>query len=163
MKSRTHFILVLIVCAWLGTATPLVLATESAMMHASGAFDVKINPQKPDNPEAEAANLSRLSFDKHFHGGLESTSKGEMLATGNGERSGAYVAIEKVSGSLHGRKGSFVLVHRAVMNDGAPQEWSVVVVPDSGTEQLAGLEGAMKITISDGKHYYDFQYTLPEP
>jgi hypothetical protein len=163
MKPRTRFAFALIAGTWLSAATmPTFAATESAMMHASGTFDVKINPQKTDNPEAQAANLSRLSIDKTFHGALESTSKGEMLATGDGVHSGAYVAIEKITGSLQGRKGSFVLVHRAVMKDGVPADWSVTVVPDSGTEQLAGLEGSMKITITDGQHYYGFQYTLPE-
>ncbi|HEY0661877.1 MAG TPA: DUF3224 domain-containing protein [Lysobacter sp.] len=162
MKISARFAIALIASTWLSAATTSTFAaTESAMMHASGTFDVRINPQKTDNPEAQAANLSRLSIDKQFHGALESTSQGEMLATGDGEHSGAYVAIEKVTGSLQGRKGSFVLVHRAVMKGGVPGDWSVTVVPDSGTGQLAGLDGSMKITITDGQHFYDFQYTLP--
>lgn len=86
-----------------------------------------------------------------------------MLASGDAGQSGAYVAIEKVTGSLHDRRGSFVLVHSAVMNRGVPESWAVAVVPDSGTEQLAGLSGTMKITIENGKHFYDLSYTLPEP
>ncbi len=136
-------------------------STEPAAMHATGHFDVKVAPQTPDNPQARASGLARLSLDKQFHGDLDATSQGEMLAAGDGTTSGAYVALEKVSGRLHGRSGTFVLVHRALMVDGVPQEWTVVVVPGSGTGDLAGLAGAMTITIAGGKHGYDLSYTLP--
>jgi hypothetical protein len=95
-------------------------------MHATRHFDVKVQPQTADNPHAAASGLGRLSLDKQFHGDLDATGQGEMLGTGDGS-SGAYVALEKVSGTLHGRSGSFVLVHRALMVDGAPQEWTVAV------------------------------------
>lgn len=131
-------------------------------MHVSGTFDVKLEPQKNDNPQAEAAGLARLSLEKQYHGALEATGNGEMLASGDGQESGAYVAIESITGSLQGKSGRFVLVHSAVMRHGVPENWSVAVVPDSGTEQLEGLSGTMKITIDEGKHYYDFEYTLPE-
>lgn len=164
MKSRTTIVIGFIAGVWLtaAIAAPLFKPQESLIMHASGSFDVKIEPQKADNPQAQAANLSRMSLDKQFHGTLAATSKGEMLAIGDGRQSGAYVAIEKVTGSLQGRSGSFALVHSAVMKQGVPENWSVAVVPDSGTEALAGLSGTMKITINDGKHLYDFHYTLPE-
>lgn len=131
-------------------------------MHAEGTFDVQVTPQAADNPEAEASGLARLSLNKRFHGQLEATGMGEMLASGDGSQSGAYVAIEKVSGSLQGLRGTFVLVHRALMVEGTPQEWSVAVVPDSGSGQLQGLAGSMRITIAGGRHFYDFTYTLPE-
>jgi hypothetical protein len=131
-------------------------------MDASGSFDVKLEQQKIDNPQAQAAGIGRLSLDKQYHGTLAAVGKGEMLATGDGQQSGAYVAIERVTGTLQGRSGSFALVHHAVMKRGVPESWSVTVVPDSGTEQLAGLSGTMKITIDGGKHLYDFHYTLPE-
>ncbi len=161
VKSRVYIALGFVTAVWLSAAAA-PRSKEPAIMHANGAFDVKVKPQKTDNPEALAAGVSRLSLDKRFHGALEATSKGEMLATGDGEQSGAYVAIEKVTGSLQGRPGSFVLVHSAVMRQGVPENWSVTVVPDSGTEQLAGLSGTMQITITDGKHFYDFRYRLPE-
>ena len=85
-----------------------------------------------------------------------------MLATGDSQQSGAYVAIERVTGTLQGRSGSFALVHSAAMKRGVPENWSVAVVPDSGTEQLIGLSGTLKITIDGGKHLYDFHFTLPE-
>ncbi len=129
--------------------------------HASGTFEVKVNPQKPDNPEAEAANLGRMSLDKKFSGDLEATSKGEMLAAMSEVKGSAgYVAMERVSGTLGGRSGTFVLQHRGTMTRGLPQ-LSVTVVPDSGTGDLAGLSGSMTIKIEDGKHFYDFEYELP--
>lgn len=144
------------------SATAAPQPQEPVIMHANGTFDVKVVPQKPDNPQAQAAGLGRLSIDKRFHGALEATGQGEMLTAGDGEHSGAYVAIEKVTGSLQGREGSFVLLHSAVMNRGVPENWSITVMPDSGTEQLAGLGGTMQITITEGKHFYDFRYALPE-
>jgi hypothetical protein len=130
-------------------------------MHANGTFDVKITPQQADNPDAQAANVSRLSFDKQYHGTLEAASHGEMLAFGDAAQSGAYVALEKVSGTLDGREGSFALVHRAVMRSGVPEGWSVTVVPDSGTGELAGLEGSMTIIIAEGSHAYELSYSRP--
>ncbi|MET0497829.1 MAG: DUF3224 domain-containing protein [Steroidobacteraceae bacterium] len=132
-------------------------------MNASGHFDVKLEPQKADNPHAQAANLLRMSIYKQFSGAIEGTSNGEMLATRDAQDSGAYVAIEKITGSLLGRRGSFVLRHSGEMSRGVVQNWLVAVVPDSGTEQLQGLTGTMKIAVDEGRHSYDFTYTLPEP
>jgi hypothetical protein len=128
--------------------------------HASGAFEVKLTPQAPDD-KTEDANLGRMTIEKQFHGDLEGTSKGQMLTAGTGAKgsSGGYVAIEKVSGTLHGRSGSFVLQHGGTMTRGVPQ-LLITVVPDSGTGQLAGLAGTMTIKIADGKHSYEFEYTL---
>jgi hypothetical protein len=104
-----------------------------------------------------------MTIDKQFHGDLEATSKGQMLAAGSGGKgsSGGYVALEKVTGTLHGRSGAFVLQHSGTMTRGTPQ-LTITVVPDSGTDQLAGLAGKMNIIIADGKHSYEFDYTLPE-
>ena len=133
----------------------------NTMNHATGTFEVKTNPQKPDNKEAESANIGRMSLDKRFQGDLEATSKGEMLFCGTAvEGSGGYVAIERVSGTLRGRSGTFVLQHIGTMTGGVPQ-LNVSVLPDSGTSQLAGLTGAMTIKIENGKHFYEFEYTLP--
>ncbi len=123
--------------------------------HANGTFEVKLLPQ----PTEEKA-LSRMSIDKQFHGDLEATSKGEMLAAMTSVKGSAgYVAMERVSGSLHGRTGTFVLQHSGTMTRGTPQQ-SVTVVPDSGTDQLVGLTGKMTILIADGKHAYQFEYEL---
>ena len=128
---------------------------------ASGTFEVKINPLVPYN-NAEDSNAGRMSIDKQFQGDLKATSKGEMLtASTNMKGSAGYVAIERVTGTLQGRNGSFVLQHSGTMMRGAPQ-MIVTVVPDSGTGQLIGLAGKMTIHIADGKHSYDFEYTLVE-
>jgi hypothetical protein len=132
------------------------------MPQVTGPFEVKILPQKPDNPPAEAAKLGRMSIDKQFQGALEAISNGEMLAVMNEAKgSGGYVALERVTGTLDGRSGSFVLQHRGTMTRGA-QQLSVAVVPDSGTGGLEGLTGTMNIRIDGGKHFYDLEYTLSE-
>lgn len=126
---------------------------------ATGPFDVKLAPQ-PLSEIATPANLGRLSIDKQFHGDLAATSVGEMLsAMGTVEGSAGYVAIERVTGTLHGRDGSFVLQHSATMNRGTP-ELIIQVVPDTGTDQLAGLSGLMKIINENGQHSYVFEYAL---
>lgn len=127
---------------------------------ASGAFDVKMTPQAAS--EDDDSNLGRMTLDKQFHGDLEATGKGQMLAAMTEvQGSAGYVAMERVSGTLGGRKGTFVLQHSGTMNRGEPQ-LSITVVPDSGTGQLVGLSGKMSINIAEGKHSYDFEYTLPE-
>lgn len=129
-------------------------------VRALGSFDVKLKPLAED--KTAGSNLGRMSIDKQFHGDLEGTSRGEMLtALTSIEGSAGYVAIERVSGTLKGRSGTFVLQHHGLMTRGA-QQLTVTVVPDSGTGQLAGLAGTMKITIAGGQHSYDFEYTLPD-
>jgi hypothetical protein len=129
--------------------------------HASGPFEVKLNPQVPDG-KFEDATTGRMTIDKQFHGDLEATSKGQMLtAMTDVKGSAGYVAIERVTGTLHGRSGTFALQHAGTMNRGVAQ-LSVTVVPDSGSGQLVGLAGKMTINIVEGKHSYDFEYTLPE-
>ncbi len=130
----------------------------SAQTRATGTFDVKVTPQ-PMADDAGGA-LARMSLDKQFHGDLEAVSKGEMLSAMTPVKgSAAYVAIERVEGTLNGRKGAFVLQHSGLMTRGAPQ-LTVAVVPDSGTDQLVGLTGTMKIIIENGKHSYEFEYAL---
>jgi Protein of unknown function (DUF3224) len=129
--------------------------------HATGTFEVKAEPQPPED-KAGGAALGRMFLDKQFHGDLEATSKGTMLAAGTAVKGSAgYVAIELVTGTLHGHTGTFVLQHTGTMTRGVPQ-LSITVVPDSGTGQLVGLTGKMTIIIADGKHSYDFEYTLVE-
>lgn len=138
-------------------ATP----SESLMTHrAAGTFEVKLAPL-PTYETAEGAMLGRMSIDKEFRGDLVGTSRGEMLSAFTGVKGSAgYVAIERVSGTLQGRSGTFILQHSGTMTRGAP-ELVVTVVPDSGTGALAGLAGSMRIDVSDGKHTYTFEYTLP--
>lgn len=141
-------------------AKPTAVAPEDkegpVTMHATGSFEVKLTPQPSEPP------LGRMTLDKQFHGGLEGASKGEMLTAGSGAKgsSGGYVALESFTGTLDGRKGGFVLQHSGTMSAGSPQ-LSITVVPGSGTGELTGLAGTMDITMSGGKHSYDFAYTLP--
>lgn len=129
-------------------------------MHATGPFEVTLTPQPPDD-YADGASLARLTIDKQFHGDLEATSRGQMLsAMGGVKGSAGYVAIERVTGTLGGRRGTFVLQHDGMMNRGAPT-LIVTVVPDSGTDELTGLAGTMTIDITAGKHSYTLEYTLP--
>ena len=144
-------------------AAPPTKPQENAHVtqHVTGPFEVKMTPQKPDSEVAEAAKISRMSGDKQFHGDLEATSKVEMLAVQTEVKgSAAYVAMERVTGTLKGRKGSFALQHTGIMNRGVPS-LVITVVPDSGTDELKGLSGKMSIIIAgDGKHSYDFEFTL---
>ena len=128
-------------------------------MTAAGSFEVKLTPQPP----GEDLVLGRLALNKEFHGDLEATSKGQMLAFSSSVKGSAgYVAIEQVTGRLLGKQGSFVLQHNGIMTRGDGQ-LSVTVVPDSGTDNLVGLSGSMRIDIADGKHSYVFDYTLSDP
>jgi len=131
------------------------------MSRATGPFEVKVIPQddKSDDPL-----LTRMTLDKTYHGDLEATAKGQMLAAGTAVKgSGAYVAIEKITGALQGRGGTFILQHMGTMAQNVPQ-LAITVVPDSGTGDLTGLSGKMTILIApDGKHSYDFEYMLTAP
>ena len=130
---------------------------ETAAVKADGTFDVKLTAQ--DDKTGEPL-LGRMSIDKQFRGDLEGTSQGQMLtAMTDVKGSAGYVAIEKVAGTLHGRSGTFALQHSGTMDRGA-QSLTISVVPDSGTGQLIGLSGTMKIIIADGKHSCEFDYTL---
>ncbi len=128
---------------------------------ATGPFDVKLAPESLSTVAA-ATGLGRMSLDKTFHGELAATSQGEMLsAMGGVKGSAGYVAMERVTGTLHGRRGSFVLQHTGVMDRGAPS-LVVNVVPDSGTDELTGLTGTMSIHVDGKAHSYVFDFTLPE-
>jgi hypothetical protein len=157
MKSLLFLALVIAVCA--AAQTPN--RKDSPMSHrAAGSFDVKVAPLEPYNKDDKA--LGRYSLDKQFHGDIDGTSKGEMLAFGTGApgSSGGAVAIEKVTGKLGGKSGSFVLAHRGTMDAGKPT-YSIIVVPGSGTGELTGISGTMDILNEAGKHSYVFEYTLP--
>lgn len=127
--------------------------------HASGTFVVKMAMQ----PAAEEQqSIGRFSLEKQFDGDLSGTSRGQMLAVNTVvEGSAGYVAMEQISGTLHGRTGTFALQHNGIMTRGVPQ-LSVTVVPDSGTGELSGLSGKLDIKIAEGKHFYEFDYTLAQ-
>jgi Protein of unknown function (DUF3224) len=127
-------------------------------MVIKGNFDVKMTPVSEDT--ADGVPLGRFLLDKQYRGDLAASSKGEMLTAGSiATGSAGYVAIERVTGNLQGRQGSFALQHTGTMNRGAPS-LSINVVPHSGTAELTGLAGTMSIIIADGKHFYEFDYSI---
>lgn len=142
-------------------AVVLTLAPQEASVshQASGTFNVSITPVAP--AEGAASDIpGRMTLAKTFHGGLTATGEGEMLGAMGPNQSGAYVAMERVRGALDGRAGTFMLVHRGIMDRGA-QELSITVVPGSGTGELEGLTGVFHLTIEGGEHRYVLDYTLP--
>ena len=143
-----------------GAPDPPIIEREAILTtHATGTFDVKLNPL-PTSDSTEGTPLGRFSLEKVWHGDLEGTSRGEMLTGGTGVKGSAgYVAIERVSATLGGRHGTFILQHSGTMTRGAPK-LLITVVPDSGTDELTGITGTLMITIADGKHSYDYEYTL---
>ena len=172
MKSRAAIGIIAAICFLLGLSFSTRAQTGSEVpnpapkgaampSHATGTFEVKLTPQG-EGDKAERSTLGRMLIAKQIHGDLDGTSKGEMLTAGTDVKNSAgYVAIERITGTLQGRPGSFVLQHSGTLTRGAPLQ-SITVVPDSGTGQLAGITGKMTITIAEGKHSYDFEYTLPE-
>lgn len=130
-------------------------------MRARGDFEVKLAALQPYNADPDA-QFARMSLDKIFRGDLQAVSKGEMLSAGSPQNGSAgYVAIERVTGTLHGRKGSFSFQHHATMHRGVHQ-LEVIVVPGSGAGDLRGLSGTLAIVVADGKHSYDFEYELDD-
>jgi hypothetical protein len=131
------------------------------MPHIEGPFNVTLSPQPVH--EAAEGQFGRMALDKQFHGELQASSRGEMLAAMTQTKGSAgYVALEKVEGTLAGRSGSFLMVHRGLMDRGRA-DLSVTVVPDSGTGELVGLSGRMSIDVREGgAHFYLFDYELPE-
>lgn len=162
-----NIILVLLCSLVINTATlsvqtqtqPKAKQEKSMINRASGTFEVKLNPQD----EGPDAPVGRMTIDKQFQGDLVGTSKGQMIMASSSsvKNSAGYVAIEKVTGTLKGRRGSFYLQHTGTMTRGVG-DLTITVIPDSGTDELTGLRGKMNIIIADGKHSYEFEYELGE-
>jgi hypothetical protein len=128
-------------------------------MNVKGTFEITMKPEPPYDV-VEGVSLGRVAIEKHFSGGLAARSEVQMIAARTPvEGSAGYVAVERVTGTLDGRRGTFVLLHRGVMTQGA-RSLSVTVVPDSGTGELAGLSGGMDIQIVDGQHFYDLSFEI---
>lgn len=158
--------------AWLGQllwivsllVSNIAMAEEPSPMTqiARGTFTVKLQPAA-DADNLDGVSLGRMTLDKVFEGDLVGSGAGTMLTSQNaGTGAAVYVAIERVVGTLGGRKGSFVFQHRGTMTRDS-RELSIGVVPDSGTGDLVGLSGVFTLTIKDGVHAYEFEYTLPDP
>lgn len=159
MLKRSLAKLALLLLVAVAAAQTQPAQKQSMTNHAAGPFDVRITAQddKPAEPQ-----LNRMTLDKQYRGDMQGTGKGQMLtASTEVKGSGAYVAIERFTGTLKGLSGTFVLQHSGTMVQNAPH-LSINVVPDSGTEDLKGITGKMTINIAaDGSHTYDFEYTLP--
>lgn len=129
--------------------------------HAAGAFDVTVTPLPAEDGIGDES-IGRMALSKRFHGDLQASALGQMLATRTATPgSAAYVALDRVTGSLHGRSGSFSLQHSGTMDRGAPT-LDIMVVPDSGTGELSGISGRLRIRIDEGRHFYELDYELPE-
>lgn len=126
-----------------------------------GPFSVLMAPQSQLG-ETEGVSVKRLSLSKQYDGPLSASGEGEMLAaTTPVKGSAGYIAVERVSGTLDGKRGSFVLQHSGIMGHGK-QALAIEVVPDSGTGELKGLSGSLNIVVDDGQHFYEFEYSLPQ-
>lgn len=133
---------------------------KAMTLQATGPFDVKIIPQ-PADPDAAGEIIGRLLLDKKYHGALDAIGKGQMLGVRTPvEGSGGYVAMEQVTGTLDGRRGSFIVQHTGTMQGGT-SKMILTIVPDSGTGELTGITGNIEIIIENGKHIYKFDYQLP--
>jgi hypothetical protein len=131
------------------------------MKRATGSFEVTLQPL-PNTEVSTDPLFGRLLLTKKFSGDLVATARGQMLSAMTAVKGSAgYVAVDHVTGELDGRKGAFVLQHSGAMNRGVAS-LSIMVVPDSGTGELAGLSGTLSINVIDGKHFYDFIYSIPE-
>lgn len=129
-------------------------------MHARGTFEVQIAPM-PVDAYTDAATLGRMTIDKQFRGDMVGTGKGQMLTgMGSAKGSAAYSAIERFTGKVAGKRGSFVMQHTGVMTRGE-QSLLITIVPDSGTDELAGITGTLKIIVDGKQHSYEFEYALP--
>jgi hypothetical protein len=138
----------------------IIITSQRGIIHmrASGTFQVKLQPQPDDH--LQPLSINRLSIDKQFHGDLQAHSQGQMLSVISPvDGSAGYVAIERVTGTLAGRSGVFALQHYGVSDRGGGQ-LQITVVPDSATGDLTGLTGTMNIAITDGQHFYEFDYTF---
>lgn len=133
-------------------------STTADQTVAHGTFEVQLKPMTDEGGEA---NLGRMTLDKQFSGDLVGTSKGQMLTAMTATQGSAgYVAVEKVTATLNGKKGSFILQHNATMTRGEPA-MNIIVVPDSGTDDFTGMTGHCIIKIEGGKHFYELHYHLP--
>ena len=163
MSTFQRFAAIVIACAVTGASAAAVTTQKDGKMtttRAKGEFDVKLTPQ-PSDDKSPGAPMGRMTIDKVFRGDLAGTSKGEMLTAmaPTVKNSGVYVAVERVTGTLNGRTGSFALHHTGIMDRGN-QNLTITVVPDSGTDGLVGITGKMNIIIEGSKHFYELEYSL---
>jgi hypothetical protein len=155
LRHRLRLFLLTLTLFFVTNPTLAQTPTASPMTAAKGTFEVKMIPLS----DRAAPGIMTMSIDKEIHGDLEATTKGEMLSAGDPQKGAAgYVAIERVTGKLGDKTGSFALMHFATMTPGSPNEMKVIVVPGSGSGELSGIYGTFTIVIEGGKHSYTFDY-----
>lgn len=132
-------------------------------MRTTGSFEVTVTPEAQSPAPQGGQPTSRMAIHKTFSGGLAGEATGTMLAAGVPApgQAAAYVAVDQFRGTVDGKPGGFVLLHRGTMTRGGASELSVTVAPDSGTGALDGITGTLAIRVEGGKHVYDLDYTLP--
>jgi hypothetical protein len=149
---------ILKVFAWALLLAPALLVNGGSMTEAKGEFEIKMTPEPGEDG---VAGVSRMVMEKQYHGALEATSKGIFLSAGDPKSGNAgYVAIERVTGTLNGREGSFALMQKGEMSNGSAPQLGVSVVPGSGTGDLSGIYGTMTIVAEGGQHRYALKYAL---
>jgi Protein of unknown function (DUF3224) len=128
--------------------------------HATSPFTVD-TWEEAVYDDAPTAKLARTHLTKTFTGDVEGTSDAQILTVHNVDGPAAYVGIERVDASVHGRRGTFVLQHGASVVEGVPS-LTITVVPGTGSGALEGLLGTATVTIdSEGKHTFELDYELP--
>jgi hypothetical protein len=146
-------------CIYLSLA-PAVAAEPTTSGHATGTFDVTMSPETVSGKTPDP-DMGQMGMHKAWQGDLDGTSTGTMIGAGSPARGSAgYVAMEKFTGTLAGRMGSFILQHSGTMANDKLQ-MTIAVVPSTGTGQLEGISGTMTIRTNNGAHFYDFDYSLP--
>ena len=143
-------------------AGPAGAQEARTVRHAAGRFEVKLSPEAQTPAPAGGMATGRMALAKTFSGGMAGTATGTMLSAGTPGDAMAYVAIDQFRGSVDGKAGGFLLLHRGTMTKAGGGDLSVVIAPDTGTGALAGIDGTLSIEIRDGVHYYDLAYTLPK-
>jgi hypothetical protein len=130
-------------------------------MIAKGTFEVKVT-EEPPLDEVDGVTIARATVDKVFAGPLSGTSKVHMIGVRTKTKgSAAYVAVERIDGTLDGRRGTFVAAHHGSMT-GGQQHLVLTIAPDSGTGELRGISGKMGISIVGGQHFYEVEYEFGE-
>jgi Protein of unknown function (DUF3224) len=130
--------------------------------HAKGTFEVTITPEAQGTDQASGIATARMALAKTFKGDFNGKASGTMLSAGAPKAGSAasYVAIDQVCGTLEGKSGCFVLVHRGILSKSGSQDLELKIATDSGTGALEGIAGSLTITVKDSKHYYDLEYTI---
>ena len=132
--------------------------------HANATFKVDGWDEKPWDTADGQPKMTRAEVRKSFTGDLEGTSQLQYLMTYREDGSADFVAMERIRGSLAGKRGTFVLSHVGAFVDGAASgTWTVV--QGSGTDDLEGITGSSEFSIPKGEEEFPFalDYEIRQP